>query len=148
MLSYKSDTFQTARKDLDELNKVFQQQGNKLGINDVKDFLAEKNISFDEFKNANKEFVKAGKKVRPEGFRIGRIVAGAVGEAGRDIKDFASTVAPKTTEAIGSAVSEAIPDKAEKNITAFFDPYMGEGLGAEVDRALADIGSYLVPGTR
>jgi len=146
MLSYKSDTFQTARKDLDELNKVFQQQGNKLGINDVKDFLAEKNISFDEFKNANKEFVKAGKKVRPEGFRIGRIVAGAVGEAGRDIKDFASTVAPKTTEAIGSAVSEAIPDKAEKNITAFFDPYMGEGLGAEVDRALADIGSYLVPG--
>ena len=39
MLSYKSDTFQTARKDLDELNKVFQQQGNKLGINDVKDFL-------------------------------------------------------------------------------------------------------------
>ena len=146
MLSYKSDTFQTARKDLDELNKVFQQQGNKLGINDVKDFLAEKNISFDEFKNANKEFVKSGKKVRPEGFRIGRIVAGAVGEAGRDIKDFASTVAPKTTEAIGSAVSEAIPDKAEKNITAFFDPYMGEGLGAEVDRALADIGSYLVPG--
>lgn len=146
MLSYKSDTFQTARKDLDELNKAFQQQGNKLGINDVKDFLAEKNISFDEFKNANKEFVKSGKKVRPEGFRIGRIVAGAVGEAGRDIKDFASTVAPKTTEAIGSAVSEAIPDKAEKNITAFFDPYMGEGLGAEVDRALADIGSYLVPG--
>ena len=146
MLSYKSDTFQTARKDLDELNKAFQQQGNKLGIDDVKDFLAEKNISFDEFKNANKEFVKAGKKVRPEGFRLGRIVAGAVGEAGRDIKDFASTVAPKTTEAIGSAVSEAIPDKAEKNITAFFDPYMGEGLGAEVDRALADIGSYLVPG--
>jgi hypothetical protein len=146
MLSYKSDTFQTARKDLDELNKTFQQQGNKLGIDDVKDFLAEKNISFDEFKNANKEFVKAGKKVRPEGFRLGRIVAGAVGEAGRDIKDFASTVAPKTTEAIGSAVSEAIPDKAEKNITAFFDPYMGEGLGAEVDRALADIGSYLVPG--
>ena len=146
MLSYKSDTFQTARKDLDELNKAFQQQGNKLGIDDVKNFLAEKNISFDEFKNANKEFVKAGKKVRPEGFRLGRIVAGAVGEAGRDIKDFASTVAPKTTEAIGSAVSEAIPDKAEKNITAFFDPYMGEGLGAEVDRALADIGSYLVPG--
>ena len=146
MLSYKSDTFQTARKDLDELNKAFQQQGNKLGVDDVKDFLAEKNISFDEFKNANKEFVKAGKKVKPEGFRLGRIVAGAVGEAGRDIKDFASTVAPKTTEAIGSAVSEAIPDKAEKNITAFFDPYMGEGLGAEVDRALADIGSYLVPG--
>ena len=146
MLSYKSDTFQTARKDLDELNKTFQQQGNKLGIDDVKDFLAEKNISFDEFKNANKEFVKAGKKVRPEGFRLGRIVAGAVGEAGRDIKDFASTVAPKTTEAIGSAVSEAIPDKAEKNITAFFDPYMGEGLGADVDRGIADIASYFLPG--
>ena len=146
MLSYKSDTFQTARKDLDELNKAFQQQGNKLGIDDVKGFLAEKNISFDEFKNANKEFVKSGKKVRPEGFRIGRIVAGAVGEAGRDIKDFASTVAPKTTEAISSAVSEAIPDKAEKNITAFFDPYMGEGLGADIDRGVADIASYLVPG--
>ena len=146
MLSYKSDTFQTARKDLDELNKAFQQSGNKLGIDDVKDFLTEKNISFDEFKNANKEFVKSGKKVRPEGFRLGRIVAGAVGEAGRDIKDFASTVAPKTTEAIGSAVSEAIPDKAEKNITAFFDPYMGEGLGADIDRGIADIASYLVPG--
>ena len=53
MLSYKSDTFQTARKDLDELNKAFQQAGNKLGVDDVKNFLAEKNISFDEFKNAN-----------------------------------------------------------------------------------------------
>ena len=62
MLSYKSDTFQTARKDLDELNKAFQQAGNKLGVDDVKNFLAEKNISFDEFKNANQEFVKAGKE--------------------------------------------------------------------------------------
>ena len=35
MLSYKSDTFQTARKDLDELNKAFQQAGNKLGVDDV-----------------------------------------------------------------------------------------------------------------
>ena len=146
MLSYKSDTFQTARKDLDELNKAFKQAGNKLGAEDIKSFLAEKNISVDEFRNANQEFVKAGKQVRPEGFRLGRIVAGAVGEAGRDIKDFASAVAPKTTEAIGSAVSEAIPDKAEKNITAFFDPYMGEGLGADVDRGIADIASYFLPG--
>ena len=43
MLSYKSDTFQTARKDLDELNKAFQQAGNKLGAEDSIDTLLKEN---------------------------------------------------------------------------------------------------------
>jgi hypothetical protein len=146
MLSYKSDTFQTTRKELVELQKNFKKEGVVFSQDTIKNYLDEKNISLDDFKEANQNFKKfktQGKRFRPEGFRLGRIVAGAVGEAGRDIKDIASGIAPKSTEAISATVSKVLPDQLEKDISSFFDPYMGD---SEVDRFLADIGSYVVPG--
>ena len=53
-------------------------------------------------------------------------------------------VAPKTVEAIG----DFIPDPVKDHVNRMFDPYMGEGLGSEVSRAVADIGSFIVPGTQ
>jgi hypothetical protein len=186
MLSYKSDTFQTARKELLDFKKEFSNRNETMSRKDMEDFLQTKNIDAKTFDESEKNFrlykqkqkekiyniyknkiddtsnerLKEGyvqdynrdlskfdsEPFKPEGFRLGRLVAGAVGEAGRDIKDFAAAFAPETIESISSVVGKAVPDKAEKGISAFFDPYMGEGTNADIDRFVADIGSYFVQG--
>ena len=186
MLSFKSDTFQTTRQEILELQNNLKAEGKSLSGNEIDNILNKKNINKNEFKQAENEYQsfknqsisnlkneyrdrrdKATSKqekgnierefdrqlerlkqniVKPEGFRLGRLVAGAVGEAGRDVKDFASTFAPKTTEAIRGVVDKAIPDTVEKDVSAFFDPYMGKGLGADIDRFVSDIGSFFVTG--
>jgi len=186
MLSFKSDTFQTTRQEILELQNNLKDEGKSLSGNEIDNILNKKNINKDEFKQAENEYQSFKNKsianlkneyrdkrdkatsiqekgnierefdrqlerlkqniVKPEGFRLGRLVAGAVGEAGRDIKDFASTFAPKTTEAISGVVDKAIPDTVEKDVSAFFDPYMGKGLSADIDRFVSDIGSFFVTG--
>ena len=186
MLSFKSDTFQEARKDLVDFQKEFASRNETMSRKDMEDFLQTKNIDAKSFDKAEEEFnlYKKNEKnkiynfykdkidktqdnelkkgivqdynrdlskfdstpFRPEGFKIGRIVAGAVGEAGRDIKRTFMDLAPETGEALGKKVSDILPDELEKDIGAFFDPYYGEGTNAEIDRFLSDIGSYLVPG--
>ena len=186
MLSFKSDTFQTTRQEILELQNNLKDEGKSLSGNEIDNILNKKNINKDEFKQAENEYQSFKNKsianlkneyrdkrdkatsiqekgnierefdrqlerlkqniVKPEGFRLGRLVAGAVGEAGRDVKDFASTFAPKTTEAISGVVDKAIPDTVEKDVSAFFDPYMGKGLGADIDRFVSDIGSFFVTG--
>jgi len=140
-VDFRSETFQKAYKDLISIPNLNQD----IAVS----YLKEKNIDPVEFKIANKnfsDFKLSGKEVRPEGFALGRIAGRMLGEAGEDIKDIGTMIAPKTTEAISQFVSDIIPDAAEDYMDRMFDPYMGEGTGSEVSRVTADIGSFFLPG--
>ena len=134
-MDFRSDTFQRAHQELSTMQN--------LDKNTVMSYLQNNNIDPEDFKRANKNyksFLQSGKTVQPEGTRFGRIGTRLFGEVGEDIRDIASMVAPKTVEAIG----DYIPDPVKDHVNRMFDPYMGEGLGSEVSRAVADIGSKLV----
>ena len=138
-MDFRSETFQKTHQALASMNSREE------AIN----FLQSQNINIEEFKEANKKygaFVDSGKTVRPEGFPLGRIAGRMLGEAGEDIKDIGTMIAPKTTEAISQFASDIIPDAAEDYMDRMFDPYMGEGTGSEVSRVTADIGSFFLPG--
>jgi len=140
-VDFRSETFQKAYKDLISIPNLNQD----IAVS----YLKEKNIDPVEFKIANKnfsDFKLSGKEVRPEGFALGRIAGRMLGEAGEDIKDIGTMIAPKTTEAISQFASDIIPDAAEDYMDRMFDPYMGEGTGSEVSRVTADIGSFFLPG--
>ena len=138
-MDFRSDTFQRAHQELSTMQN--------LDKNTVMSYLQNNNINPEDFKRANKNyksFLQSGKTIQPEGTRFGRIGTRLFGEVGEDVRDIASMVAPKTVEAIG----DFIPDPVKDHVNRMFDPYMGEGLGSEVSRAVADIGSFIVPGTQ
>jgi len=138
-LDFRSDTFQRAHQKLSTMQN--------LDKNTVMSYLQNNNIDPEDFKRANKNyksFLQSGKTLTPEGTRFGRVGLRLFGEVGEDVKDIASMVAPKTVEAIG----DFIPDPVKDHVNRMFDPYMGEGLGSDVSRAVADIGSFIVPGTQ
>jgi len=138
-MDFRSDTFQRAHQELSTMQN--------LDKNTVMSYLQNNNIDPEDFKRANKNyksFLQSGKTIQPEGTRFGRIGTRLFGEVGEDIRDVASMVAPKTVEAIG----DFIPDPVKDHVNRMFDPYMGEGLGSDVSRAVADIGSFIVPGTQ
>ena len=140
-MDFRSETYQRARQELNSIPN--------LDYNKARSYLESKNIDMEEFREANKKyksFVDSGKTVRPEGFPLGRIAGRMLGEAGEDIKDIGTMIAPKTTEAISQFASDIIPDAAEDYMDRMFDPYMGEGTGSEVSRVAADIGSFFLPG--
>jgi hypothetical protein len=167
MLDYRSDTFHTTRNEIQALKNDLESRNIPVTKQAIEELLNSKKISFQEFSNANTDFlnasklankryesdIKAGKSVniedyrvdKPEGFGFGRVVAGAVGEVGRDIKGMASAIAPETTEAVSKKISDVLPDTFEKRVGSFFDPYMGEGVGADVSRITSDIASFFVP---
>ena len=167
MLDYRSDTFHTTRNEIQALKNDLESRNIPMTKQAIEELLNSKKITFQEFSKANTDFlnasklankkyeadIKAGKSVniedyrvdKPEGFGIGRVVAGAVGEVGRDIKGIASAIAPETTEAIGQKISDILPDPFEKRVGSFFDPYMGEGTGADISRITAEIASFFVP---
>ena len=150
MLDYRSDTFRQTRSELAAMKEDLASRNIPMEKQHIIDFLKQRNIDPKEFVQVNKEFSAArtrGEDVSPEGFRIGRIAAGAVGEVGRDIKGIASAIAPETTEAISEKISSIIPDPWEKRIGSFFDPDFGEGTGSEVDRVVSEIASFFVPST-
>tara|TARA_R110001592_G_scaffold52426_1_gene160405 strand:+ start:1342 stop:5151 length:3810 start_codon:yes stop_codon:yes gene_type:complete len=138
-MDFRSDTFQQAHKELSSMQN--------LDKSTVVSFLQSKNINVKDFKEANKNyksFLKEGKTIQPEGTRFGRIGTRLFGEVGADVRDLASMVAPKTVEAIG----DFIPDPVKDHVNRMFDPYMGEGLGSDISRGTADIGSFFVPGAQ
>ena len=138
-MDFRSDTYQRARQDLNSIPN--------LDYNKARAYLESKNIDIEEYREANKKyksFLQSGKTLTPEGTRFGRVGLRLFGEVGEDIRDVASMVAPKTVEAIG----DFIPDPVKDHVNRMFDPYMGEGLGSDVSRAVADIGSFIVPGTQ
>jgi len=140
-MDFRSETYQRARQELNSIPN--------LDYNKARSYLESKNIDMEEFREANKKyksFIDSGKTVRPEGFALGRIAGRMLGEAGEDIKDIGTMIAPKTTEAISQFASDIIPDAAEDYMDRMFDPYMGEGTGSEVSRVAADIGSFFLPG--
>ena len=167
MLDYRSDTFHTTRNEIQALKNDLESRNIPVTKQAIEELLNSKKISFQEFSNANTDFlnasklankryesdIKAGKSVniedyrvdKPEGFGFGRVIAGAVGEVGRDIKGMASAIAPETTEAVSKKISDVLPDTFEKRVGSFFDPYMGEGVGADVSRISSDIASFFVP---
>ena len=162
-MDFRSDTFQLANKELNSMENLDRAT--------VASYLQSKNIDKAEFREANKNyqsFLDEGKAkiaslraegkteeadklirtkkytVKPEGTRFGRGALRLFGEVGEDVRDIASMIAPKTVEAIG----DYIPDPVKDHVNRMFDPYMGEGLGSEVTRAVADIGSFILPGTQ
>jgi hypothetical protein len=162
-MDFRSDTFQLANRELNSMENLDRAT--------VASYLQSKNIDKEEFREANKNyqsFLNEGKDkiaslraegkteeanklirtkkytVKPEGTRFGRGALRLFGEVGEDVRDLASMVAPKTVEAIG----DYIPDPIKDHVNRMFDPYMGEGLGADVTRGVAEIGSYILPGTQ
>ena len=162
-MDFRSDTFQLANKELNSMENLDRAT--------VASYLQSKNIDKAEFREANKNyqsFLDEGKDkiaslraegkteeadklirtkkytVKPEGTRFGRGALRLFGEVGEDVRDIASMVAPKTVEAIG----DYIPDPVKDHVNRMFDPYMGEGLGSDITRVVADIGSFILPGTQ
>ena len=138
-MDFRSDTFQLANRELNSMQNLTKDK--------VTSYLQSKNINKAEFKEANenyRSFLSEGNTINPEGTRFGRGALRLFGEVGEDVRDIASMVAPKTVEAIG----DYIPDPIKDHVNRMFDPYMGEGLGADVTRGVADIGSYILPGTQ
>ena len=56
MLSFKSDTFQEARKDLVDFQKEFASRNETMSRKDMEDFLQTKNIDAKSFDKAEEEF--------------------------------------------------------------------------------------------
>ena len=138
-MDFRSDTYQRARQELNSIEN--------LDYNKASSYLKSKNIDIEEYREANKKyksFLDSGKTIQPEGTRFGRIGTRLFGEVGADVRDLASMVAPKTVEAIG----DFIPDPVKDHVNRMFDPYMGEGLGSDISRGTADIGSFFVPGAQ
>jgi hypothetical protein len=143
MLSYRSNTYQTTRQELVNLQ---EEKGSPITKEELRDYVSKKGIDPKEWGRATREFIASkerGEIIAPPGIRPARILTGTLGEMGRDIRDLSSAFAPKTTKAIGTAISGALPDWYEKRLNEVFDPYLGNNA---IDDLVIQIGSILGPG--
>ena len=91
-----------------------------LDYNKASSYLKSKNIDIEEYREANKKY--------------------------KSFLDSGKTIQPEGTRL--EAIGDFIPDPIKDHVNRMFDPYMGEGLGSDISRGTADIGSFFVPGAQ
>jgi hypothetical protein len=105
-------------------------------------------VQFREQWVEQKKAVAGGEEIEP-GLAVGRVVGRAVGEAGRDLYDFASDVFPDSViESFDSgieSVKDILPQSTKEELTTLFDPYHGDGLQGTVEDVAGEVGSYFIP---
>lgn len=151
-LAYNSQTFMDARNTLKDL--ALQRKLTQQDVSDVADAFG---ISPDDFKKANKAFLKAKETGDDEPNLLESIVLAPVGRAvGDAVGGLAmlgrvtakSTLSDEAYKDLSKALNSAsayIPDSVKRATQATFDPYHGEGILGDASEITGVIGSYFIP---
>ena len=145
--SYQSQSFQDTVSRTEEYFKDMP-DANKAQVDEYLKYEGYDPVQFREQWAEQGKAVAGGEEIEP-GFAVGRVVGRAVGEAGRDLYDFASDVFPDSViESFDSgieSVKDILPQSTKEELTTLFDPYHGDGLQGTVEDVAGEVGSYFIP---
>tara|TARA_R110000803_G_scaffold176412_1_gene238857 strand:- start:53 stop:3814 length:3762 start_codon:yes stop_codon:yes gene_type:complete len=145
--SYQSQSFQDTVSRTEEYFKDMP-DANKAQVDEYLKYEGYDPVQFREQWAEQGKAVAGGEEIEP-GAAVGRVVGRAVGEAGRDLYDFASDVLPDSViESFDSgieSVKDILPQSTKEELTALFDPYHGDGLQGTVEDVAGEVGSYFIP---
>ena len=148
VLSIRSDTFQDALKDYQQL----QSEGKLITKKEQELFFKSKGTNLDEFRESAEEYNKAldagETDFRARTTMIGRTTGRLVGDVLSGVASFTDAFTPGELEEYfsDSLKDSALPRSFVNFMDEALDPYHGEGIIAGGENLIGTIGSYIIPG--
>jgi hypothetical protein len=148
VLSIRSDTFQDALKDYQQL----QSEGKLATKKEQELFFKSKGTNLDEFRESAEEYNKAldagETDFRARTTMVGRTAGRLVGDVLSGIASFTDAFTPGELEEYfsDSLKDSNLPRSFVNFMDEALDPYHGEGIIAGGENLVGTIGSYIVPG--
>ena len=149
--AYQSQSYQDT---LTEIDEYFAGQGIDNPTKEMVDiFIEYKDYDPEQFRQQYTEYekdIESGGDATQGGTWAFRVPGRAVGEAARGIYDFGKTFLPEgVMETVDTAIDTAgdiLPDSVKTELTEFFDPFHGDGLGGSIEYGAGHIGSLFLGG--
>tara|TARA_Y100000114_G_C11761456_1_gene329990 strand:+ start:906 stop:4724 length:3819 start_codon:yes stop_codon:yes gene_type:complete len=157
-ISIDSQSFRETAQNIEDL-----QNKGLLNSEKIKELIDKQGFDPQEFKETYDEYIGLTDEEKSRSAKITglpvvdpllRLTGRAVGEGARDLKSFSEDVAPNLTKVVSdnfstvaNQIGEYVPEQVKEFADELFDPYHGDGVYGEAEKAIGNIGSYFIPGT-
>ena len=149
--AYQSQSYQDT---LTEIDEYFAGQGIDNPTKEMVDiFIEYKDYDPEQFRQQYTEYekdIESGGDATQGGTWVSRVPGRAVGELARGIYDVGETFLPEgvmeTVDSTIESIAEEMPDSVKTELTEFFDPFHGDGLGGTVEYGAGYIAPMVASG--